>query len=322
MTSDSQSTCLRCQVSLAEDARYCHACGVAVTAAASGEYALYDLDRFFNYAVDILCIAGIDGYFKLVNPAFERTLGYTAEEAIKIPFVEMIHPEDRSETTAEVSRLAGGTPSLSFENRFRCKNGSYKHLEWTSYPEPATGLLYAVARDITEWVRQQDRVDALTGLASRRIFDETLPQEWSRARRLKVPIAFAVFDIDHLRDFNERYGPLAGDQCLTRVGAILQRHARRPGDLAARIGGHELGFLMHGGMASAQAVALCEKICLEVEDLKIPHDGPGGHGSLTISAGVAALVPDDAHSHYSLVASAIESLRQAKSHGRGRVVLA
>ncbi len=142
--------CLRCQAPLAEGARYCPDCGVSVSEAATGEYARYDLDRFFNYALDMLCIAGIDGYFKLVNPAFERVLGYTAVELLEIPFVELIHPDDRSETIAEVSKLANGLETIRFRNRYRCKDGRYRRLEWTSYPEPATGLIYAVARDVTE----------------------------------------------------------------------------------------------------------------------------------------------------------------------------
>ena len=147
---DSPGTCLRCDATLPEGARYCHLCGVSLSDAATGEYTQFDLARFFNYALDILCIAGIDGYFKLVNPACERILGYTAAELLKIPFVELIHPEDRSGTVAEVGKLANGLQTLCFRNRYRCKDGSYRHLEWTSYPEPATGLLYAVARDITE----------------------------------------------------------------------------------------------------------------------------------------------------------------------------
>jgi PAS domain S-box-containing protein len=150
MTSDSLGTCLRCDAALAKDARYCHVCGVSVTEAATGEYTRYDLARFFNYALDMLCIAGIDGYFKLVNPSFERVLGYTAAEVLKIPFVDLIHPEDRTDTVAEVSQLANGRETIWFQNRYRCKDGSYRRLEWTSYPEPATGLLYAVARDVTE----------------------------------------------------------------------------------------------------------------------------------------------------------------------------
>ena len=158
-TRDSQGSCLRCQAPLAEGARYCPLCGVSVSEAATGEYTRYDLDRFFNYALDMLCIAGIDGYFKLVNPSFERVLGYTTVELLKIPFVELIHPEDRSDTIAEVSKLANGLETICFQNRYRCKDGSYRQLEWTSYPEPATGLIYAVARDVSE----RDRADRQAG---------------------------------------------------------------------------------------------------------------------------------------------------------------
>ena len=159
MTRSSHSRRLRCQAPLTKGARYCHLCGVSVSAAATGEYTRYDLGRFFNCALDMLCIAGIDGYFKLVNPAFERVLGYTTGELLKTPFVDLIHPEDRSDTVAEVTKLANGLETICFQNRYRCKDGSYRRLEWTSYPEPATGLLYAVARDVTE----RDRADRRGG---------------------------------------------------------------------------------------------------------------------------------------------------------------
>ncbi len=142
--------CPRCAAKLAPDARYCHSCGVSLTAAVTGEYELYDVERFFNYALDLFCIAGVDGFFKRVNPAFERILGYTPKELLGEPFVDFIHPEDRTDTVAEVRKLQSGAETLYFRNRYRCKDGTYKKLDWTSYPEPGTGLLYAVAREVSE----------------------------------------------------------------------------------------------------------------------------------------------------------------------------
>lgn len=141
-----RSACLRCGQPLPTHARYCPACGVSVALAATGEYPIFDFERFFQYAVDLLCIAGTDGYFKVVNPAFERALGYTTRELLARPFVEFVHPDDRDATVAETGQLADGTPTIAFVNRYRRKDGHYVWLHWTAYPEPGTGLIYASAR--------------------------------------------------------------------------------------------------------------------------------------------------------------------------------
>lgn len=318
----SEPNCLRCAASLVPDAVFCHTCGVAVAAAATGEYEVYDLDRFFNYALDMLCIAGTDGYFKKVNPAFTRTLGYTAAELLQHPFAELVHPDDRYDTVAEVGKLSTGTPSLSFENRYRCKDGSYRDLHWTSFPEPHTGLLYAVAHDVTELKRRQDQRDSLTGLASLRAFEQTLPQEWSRARRMSVPLTLALFDLDHFETINAKHGYATGDRFLVGVSGVLADHTRRAGDLAARIAGQRFAQVLQGRFSSTDAVAFCEAIRADVADLVIPNPGPEALPSVTMRAGVAVMVPRDGISHRELLAAAEAALVQAKSRGGDCVVLA
>jgi PAS domain S-box-containing protein len=136
--------CPRCQTSLVSGASYCHACGAWVAVSHHG--GVYDYKRLFDYSVDLLCVAGTDGYFKLVNPAFERELGFTAEELLARPFVELTHPDDRDVTVAETENLASGQPTLSFSNRYRTKDGRWVRMHWTAFPEPGTGLIYASAR--------------------------------------------------------------------------------------------------------------------------------------------------------------------------------
>ena len=107
--------------------------------------------RFFTLSLDLLCIAGVDGYFKRLNPAWETTLGYTISELLSKPFLDFVHPEDREATQCEAQKLNNcGAPSLKFENRYLCKDGSYRWLSWTAVPFYEEGLIYTVARDITQ----------------------------------------------------------------------------------------------------------------------------------------------------------------------------
>jgi PAS domain S-box-containing protein len=110
-----------------------------------------DRDRFFDLSLDLLVIAGTDGYFKRLNPAWERVLGWSSAELKAIPFIELVHPEDIAKTTREMQRLRLGGNTVDFENRFRKRDGSYHWLSWRSTPQPDRGgLIYAVARDVND----------------------------------------------------------------------------------------------------------------------------------------------------------------------------
>ncbi|NNK47268.1 MAG: HAMP domain-containing protein, partial [Gemmatimonadetes bacterium] len=111
---------------------------------------LHEFHKFFDVSLDLLCIAGTDGYFKRTNPAFEKALGWDQEKLLSRPFLDLVHPDDVKATENEIAKLAQGVPTISFVNRFRCADGTWKYLRWNSYPEPDTGLLYAIAREIEE----------------------------------------------------------------------------------------------------------------------------------------------------------------------------
>ncbi|HLL38040.1 MAG TPA: PAS domain S-box protein [Rubrobacteraceae bacterium] len=115
-------------------------------------------DRFFEMAQDMLGIANFDGYFVNLNPAWEKILGHSPEELCAKPFLEFVHPEDRADTVRETQKLAAGMPSISFENRYLAKDGSYKWLHWSSAPAADEKLIYAVAQDITERKRYEEEL--------------------------------------------------------------------------------------------------------------------------------------------------------------------
>jgi PAS domain S-box-containing protein len=128
---------------------------------ATGRRSAEQLDHFFDASTDLLCVAGTDGYFKRLNPAWERTFGYTVRELCARPYLEFIHPDDAARTTSEAAdQLARGQVTVAFDSRFRCRDGSYRWLSWNSTSVPGSGMIYAVARDTTE----QRRADQATAL--------------------------------------------------------------------------------------------------------------------------------------------------------------
>lgn len=106
--------------------------------------------RFFDQSLDLCCIAGTDSYFRTVNPAFQNALGYSSKQLLRMSFLELVHPGDRESTTQEINKLSQGQDCVQFENRYRCRDGSWKWLSWNCpAADPSTGLLYASARDVT-----------------------------------------------------------------------------------------------------------------------------------------------------------------------------
>ncbi|MBT8487444.1 MAG: PAS domain S-box protein [Gemmatimonadetes bacterium] len=107
---------------------------------------LTEYHQFFNMSLDMMCIAATDGYFKQVNEAWTRELGWSEEELLSKPFVSFVHPDDVQKTIDEVAKLDQGIPTVQFDNRYLHKDGTYRALRWRSTPEGGTGRLYAIAR--------------------------------------------------------------------------------------------------------------------------------------------------------------------------------
>jgi PAS domain S-box-containing protein len=115
-------------------------------------------DRILNMSQDFICIAGMDGYFKFVNPAGERLLGYSREELLARPLLDFIYPEDHSKNDAALERLSSDNILSDFENRYVCKDGSIRNFSWTAAALSEKGLIYCVGRDITERKRAEQVV--------------------------------------------------------------------------------------------------------------------------------------------------------------------
>jgi len=165
-----------------------------------------EMEQFFNMTGYMVCVASINGYFTRINDSFEQTLGYSREELLSRPYLDFVHPDDKERTIAVgEENLAKGAQVIGFENRYKCKDGSYKWLSWASRPVVEKGITYAIAYDITD----------------RKLAEEAARETQERFSDffMNAPIGFHIFGPDQvLIDINEAELDMVGYERNEIVG--------------------------------------------------------------------------------------------------------
>ncbi|GAB7023028.1 GGDEF domain-containing protein [Salidesulfovibrio brasiliensis] len=277
-------------------------------------------EKIFNLSTDMICIAGFDGKLKKVNPAWEKTLGWTESDLTSTPWIDFVHPDDIAETLEAGKELLKGDTITQFQNRYQCKDGSYRWLSWNSVPQLEEKLIFCVVRDITDQKRIEHELevlattDPLTEQLNRRSFMEKATKEWERFLRYDRPCSTLMLDLDHFKRVNDTYGHKAGDNVLKKLAETVSSMLREV-DSLGRIGGEEFAVLLpETDMEDAAQAA--ERIRHAVEETEIRH----GEESIriTISIGVASTRKGDKE-YDDALRRADEALYRAKDAGRNQV---
>ena len=289
-----------------------------------------------DHTHEMISVASLDGALRFVSPTVQAITGWTQEQYLS-KGVEVVHPEDREAVDAARDRWFGGATGQQVRYRNLKADGSYVWLEslGSCYRDPQTqdplGYI-ATIRDVshkqaeeaeqearTALLEEHARIDHLTSLANRRVFDATLRDEARRHSRRSQPLALLLIDVDFFKQYNDRYGHLEGDRALQQIAAILKRSAQRVADLAARFGGEEFALLLPM-TEPAGAELIGRSILMAIEAECIPHERSHA-GCLTVSIGVAcwpAVTPLDREV---LLMEADRALYRAKNDGRNTLKL-
>lgn len=293
-----------------------------------------------NSSDGIVCIDSA-GRCLYASPAFIAMTGRTATDTlVNQSWARFVQAEDRADFGATLAAAWHGQDHVSCVFRLLQADGGglWTEAKFQLAPDGSTPRLVVNLRDVSRRKALEQQLedanrelrllasqDALTGLANRRQLEEMLRLEWRRAARERLPLSLILLDVDHFKAFNDRYGHLAGDDCLIRVAALLKAAARRPGDLAARYGGEEMLLVLPGTDAPG-AEDIAEHIRMALEAAEILHEGNEAHGGIvTASFGVATTfpraIPDPAIGISALIMAADQALYRAKED-RNRVVAA
>jgi diguanylate cyclase (GGDEF)-like protein/PAS domain S-box-containing protein len=289
-----------------------------------------DFQFLAENSVDIICCAGIDRVFTYVSPSSFSILGWNPEEMVGRTVFDFILSEDIPVLTTAITNRSGVATI-----RMKTKNGLSVWMENRAREilDPDTRAIsghLVTMRDISVRKRLEEELsrlaltDGLTGLANRRAFDEDLEREWKRTLREDSQISLLLLDVDHFKEFNDRYGHQLGDDCLRAVADAV-RGSVRVTDIVARYGGEEIAIILPTAFAFG-ADEVAEKIRLAIESLHISHEGgPEGCCWLTASIGVATAFAEDGESLKmpdGLLFAADAALYKAKHMGRNCVAAA
>ena len=210
---------------------------------------LEEREGLFKLSIDMLCIIGFDSCFKQLNPSWKKTLGWNQKELKEKPWFAFVHPDDRREAEKASRKLLNNQSLLNFENRYLCKDGTYRWLSWNAFPLKQRKLVFGVARDFTEKKRLTTKMeklattDVLTGAKNRRVFFELAQREFSRFKRYSSNLSLLILDIDNFKAINDTYGHQAGDSALKQLVKNINTILRE-NDVLGRIGGEEFAILL------------------------------------------------------------------------------
>jgi two-component system, cell cycle response regulator len=281
-------------------------------------------------------IWAIDSHYKVIriNNKLLKFLHRKAEEVIGHKCQEFFPDICSQAEECPRQKIFRGEP-IVYQERKYTSNGSHVIFMVTFTPlsnleGKAIGMVETFT-DITERKQAEQELqrayrklellaaeDGLTKLPNRRSFDEYLEKEWRRQIRTQKPISLILCDVDFFKNYNDTYGHQAGDACLRSVAQSIQNKVRRAGDLAARYGGEEFAIVMpETDIHGARHVA--EEIRKDLADMKIPHSESKAASFVTISCGIASMIPSNETSPQMLIENADQGLYKSKSQGRNCV---
>jgi diguanylate cyclase (GGDEF)-like protein/PAS domain S-box-containing protein len=266
------------------------------------------------------------GRILFINPAAAAYFSEEAQTLLGRDFFELFKEEDRK----FVSLLLESDIRVASAN---CIEHRSRYLSIKSVPiGPDEPNRIVVISDVTAAMRTRDaleqankalstlsKTDALTGIANRRWFDDRIQQEWRRMQREKKPLTLLLCDVDHFKQFNDRFGHPAGDDCLRFVSELLSDLIKRPGDLAARYGGDEFALILPD-TSEEGAIQLAEKLRSKTGQLDFTEISTGKTAAITLSIGIATALPGESHTPANLLSLADNALYEAKQGGRNRIV--
>lgn len=280
----------------------------------------------------------LEGKLTMANSEYAWMLGYESPEAA----VNQIHDFaqqvffDQEQAEEFMFNIFEADQIIRFRSRLRRKDNSFIwalcYAKVTRSKAGRVNGFNGFSIDISAVVKTEQALEAaneklkvasimdgLTQIPNRRFFDETLSKEWKRHARENKELAVILCDIDYFKPYNDTYGHQTGDKCLKEVACAIQASTLRPGDLAARYGGEEFVLILpNTNLEGAKGVA--ERVRKAVASLNIPHKGSVVAPYVTLSLGVAAVIPNQNGSAHSLVELADQALYKAKEGGRNQLI--
>ena len=275
--------------------------------------------------------------FAYVGPQIEQLLGWKPESWMTVnDWADRMHPDDRAWVVEFcVSQSQKG---VDHEADYRALSASGEYV-WirdvvhvvrnaAGEPQALIGFMF----DISERKKTEEKLlvmqkqledysfrDGLTGVSNRRKFDAVLDEEWTLARRNTQPLSLILIDIDFFKQYNDEYGHVQGDECLTRVGQALGTVINRPRDLLARYGGEEF-VLVLPATDEAAAHRISERVRQALFKAQIPHAASSVGQLLTVSQGVGTIIPSSTDTLMQFIDAVDRRLYRAKQSGRDRSV--